>query len=116
MVLMNIYLITQSIQLAEADLQDARMFVNKGDVEDAGINRSPYSYDQNPAEERARYPHNVDKEMTLLKVTDAENAGLGALRFVFYPIAKTHTFILLSCLSLTICRRQEETHHSQSVL
>jgi neutral ceramidase len=39
-------------------------------VVNAGINRSPSAYLLNPAEERARYPANVDTLMTLLKFVD----------------------------------------------
>lgn len=50
-----------------------------GDVENAGINRSPSAYLLNPAEERARYPANVDKQMTLLKFVDsASGESIGA--------------------------------------
>lgn len=50
-----------------------------GEVENAGINRSPSAYLLNPAEERARYPSNVDKEMTLLKFVDsATGKSVGA--------------------------------------
>ncbi|CAI0382247.1 unnamed protein product [Linum tenue] len=45
--------------------------LSSGDVENAGINRSPSAYLANPPEERARYESNVDKEMTLLKFIDA---------------------------------------------
>jgi hypothetical protein len=31
------------------------------------ISRSPFSYLNNPAEERAKYQYNVDKNMTLLR-------------------------------------------------
>jgi len=41
-----------------------------GEVENAGINRSPSAYLFNPAEERDRYPNNVDTQMTLLKLLD----------------------------------------------
>lgn len=45
----------------------------------AGINRSPSAYLLNPAEERARYPSNVDTLMTLLKfVDDASGKSVGA--------------------------------------
>lgn len=45
----------------------------------AGINRSPSAYLLNPAEERARYPSNVDTLMTLLKfVDDASEKSVGA--------------------------------------
>lgn len=42
-------------------------------MEKAGINRSPSAYLYNPAEERARYPKDVDPEMTLLKFVDGES-------------------------------------------
>lgn len=47
-----------------------------GDVVNAGINRSPSAYLLNPEEERARYPTNVDTEMTVLKFVDG-NEGIG---------------------------------------
>lgn len=48
-------------------------------MENAGINRSPSAYLLNPAEERARYKFNVDKEMTLLKFVDgATQKSIGA--------------------------------------
>ncbi|ERM96420.1 hypothetical protein AMTR_s00001p00246560 [Amborella trichopoda] len=50
-----------------------------GDVENAGINRSPSAYLFNPAQERAKYPQDVDPEMTLLKLVDQKTgAPLGA--------------------------------------
>lgn len=50
-----------------------------GDVESAGINRSPSAYLFNPPEERARYSTNVDTTMTLLKLLDsASNRSIGA--------------------------------------
>ena len=53
-----------------------------GELLGANINRSPTSYLKNPAEERARYEHDVDKEMTLLKVVDQESGR--------YKNLKTH--------------------------
>ncbi|KAL4650337.1 hypothetical protein ACB092_01G080400, partial [Castanea dentata] len=50
-----------------------------GDVENAGINRSPSAYLLNQAEERTRYPNNVDTQMTLLKFFDgASKKNIGA--------------------------------------
>ena len=46
--------------------------LNNGELVDANVNRSPTAYLANPAEERARYKHNTDKDMTLLKVLDAD--------------------------------------------
>ncbi|KAI4317008.1 hypothetical protein L6164_024922 [Bauhinia variegata] len=71
--------IEQSIIQAHQNLKPGSIFINKGDVKDAGINRSPSAYLQNPAEERAKYPTNVDTEMTLLKFVDgASNKSIGA--------------------------------------
>lgn len=55
------------------------MFIQKGDVATAGINRSPSAYLLNPEEERGRYTSNVDTLMTLLKFVDgASGKGIGA--------------------------------------
>ncbi|EEF52822.1 ceramidase, putative [Ricinus communis] len=71
--------IVQSIIQAHQNLKPGSIFINTGDVETAGINRSPSAYLLNPAEERARYPANVDKEMTLLKFVDsATGISIGA--------------------------------------
>jgi len=47
------------------------LLVPLGDVKEASINRSPSAYLLNPAEERSRYPSNVDTQMTLLKFVDS---------------------------------------------
>ncbi|VVA25747.1 PREDICTED: neutral ceramidase [Prunus dulcis] len=71
--------IEQSIVQAHHNLKPASVFINEGDVVNAGINRSPSAYLLNPAEERARYPSNVDTLMTLLKfVDDASGKSVGA--------------------------------------
>ncbi|KAI9398851.1 hypothetical protein POPTR_002G013300v4 [Populus trichocarpa] len=71
--------IEQSVVQAHENLKPGSVFINTGDVENAGINRSPSAYLLNPAEERARYPANVDKEMTLLKFVDsASGKSIGA--------------------------------------
>ncbi|KAH9693704.1 Neutral ceramidase 2 [Citrus sinensis] len=74
--------IVQSIVQAHNNLKPGSIFIRKGDVENAGINRSPSAYLLNPAEERARYPENVDKEMTLLKFVDAASGkSIGAFNW-----------------------------------
>lgn len=53
-----------------------------GEVENAGINRSPSAYLFNPPEERAKYPSNVDTEMTLLKFVDgASRKSIGSFNW-----------------------------------
>ncbi|KAG8494317.1 hypothetical protein CXB51_012106 [Gossypium anomalum] len=71
--------IEQSIIQAHNNLKPGSIFLNTGDVENAGINRSPSAYLFNPPEERARYTTNVDTTMTLLKLLDsASNRSIGA--------------------------------------
>ncbi|KAM0065233.1 putative ceramidase [Helianthus debilis subsp. tardiflorus] len=60
--------IEQSIMRAHENLHPGSVYVNKGEILDAGVNRSPSAYLNNPAAERAKY--DVDKEMTLLKFVD----------------------------------------------
>ncbi|KAK9164646.1 hypothetical protein Syun_005548 [Stephania yunnanensis] len=71
--------IEQAIVQAHNNLRPGSIFINTGDVENAGINRSPSAYLLNPAEEKARFPNNVDTQMTLLKFVDGEsNKSIGA--------------------------------------
>ncbi|XP_004501980.1 neutral ceramidase 2-like [Cicer arietinum] len=62
--------VEQSIIQAHNNLEPGSIFINTGDVKEASINRSPSAYLLNPAEERAKYPANVDTQMTLLKFVD----------------------------------------------
>ncbi|MBA0565744.1 hypothetical protein Golob_010605, partial [Gossypium lobatum] len=71
--------IEQSIIQAHNNLKPGSILFNTGDVENAGINRSPSAYLFNPPEERARYTTNVDTTMTLLQLLDsASNRSIGA--------------------------------------
>ncbi|KAK6131410.1 hypothetical protein DH2020_034853 [Rehmannia glutinosa] len=68
-----------SIVQAHDNLKPGSIFINSGDVENAGINRSPSAYLFNPPEERAKYQNNVDTLMTLLKFVDKSNGkSIGA--------------------------------------
>lgn len=60
--------IVSSIENAHAVVKPAKLSINKGEVEEANINRSPASYLRNPASERAQYNGNTDTEMTLLRI------------------------------------------------
>jgi neutral ceramidase len=69
--------ITESILRADTDLRPGKIFLAQGDVEGAGVNRSRIAYLNNPSEERARYPSDVDTTMTLLKfVRDGKPIGI----------------------------------------
>jgi len=59
--------IAASIEAADRDLAPGRMFVARGDVENAGAQRSRTAYMQNPEMERSRYSADIDTAMTLLR-------------------------------------------------
>ncbi|GJW23456.1 neutral ceramidase 2-like protein [Tanacetum coccineum] len=63
--------IEMSIVQAHQSLKSGSIFINSGDLVNAGVNRSPSAYLFNPPDERARYPRNVDTLMTLLKFVDS---------------------------------------------
>ena len=62
-----------SIKRAHESLALGNLSFGTVDLEDANINRSPYAYLANPAEERANYTSDVDKFMTMLKFTRASD-------------------------------------------
>ncbi|OWK07681.1 hypothetical protein Celaphus_00008435 [Cervus elaphus hippelaphus] len=72
--------IVQSIEIAHTNMKPGKIFINKGTVDGAQINRSPTSYLRNPQSERARYSSNTDKEMVLLKMVDLNGEELGLIR------------------------------------
>uniref|UniRef100_A0A8D1EF05 Neutral ceramidase n=1 Tax=Sus scrofa TaxID=9823 RepID=A0A8D1EF05_PIG len=73
--------IMKSIEIAHTNMKPGKIFINKGNVDGAQINRSPTSYLWNPLSERARYSSNTDKEMLLLKMVDLNGDDLGLISF-----------------------------------
>ncbi|KAM0948353.1 putative ceramidase [Dioscorea sansibarensis] len=89
--------IEQSIIQAHENLRPGTVYVNKGELFDAGINRSPSAYLNNPAAERSRYKYNVDKEMALLKFVDDEWGPIGAFNwFATHGTSMSRTNSLIS--------------------
>ncbi|XP_072095828.1 neutral ceramidase [Mobula birostris] len=89
--------IIKSIDIAHKNLKPGKIFVNKGTIEGSNINRSPYSYLQNPKEERARYKANTDKELVLLKMEDLDGQAIGILSwFAVHPVSMNNTNHLVS--------------------
>ena len=76
-----------SIKRAHQNLTPGRLSVGSIEVENANINRSLYAYLANPKDERARYEHDVDKEMVMLKFRDAGGENLGIL--TWFPVHGT---------------------------
>ncbi|XP_068544646.1 putative neutral ceramidase C isoform X3 [Anas acuta] len=84
--------IVKSIDIAHQNLKRGRLFINRGTVENSQINRSPYSYLQNPAYERSRYSSNTDKEMVILKMVDENGHDLGVISwFAVHPVSMNNT-------------------------
>ncbi|XVE79470.1 hypothetical protein DITRI_Ditri14bG0061500 [Diplodiscus trichospermus] len=89
--------IEKSIVQAHENLQPGSIFVNKGELLDAGINRSPSAYLNNPASERSKYKYDVDKEMTLLKFVDDQWGPVGSFNwFATHGTSMSRTNSLIS--------------------
>ena len=82
--------LVQSIDRAHRNLQPGSLQVASGELLEANINRSPTSYLKNPAEERARYKHDIDKEMTLLKLLSSEDGRCTSALAVHVAFAMLH--------------------------
>lgn len=69
-----------SIIRAHERLAPGYLLIGHVEVDGGNINRSPYAYLANPASERSKYEHDVDKTMTLLHFESAESGkAVGAL-------------------------------------
>lgn len=89
--------IEKSIIQAHENLRPGSIFVNKGELLDAGVNRSPSAYLSNPAEERSKYKFDVDKEMTLIKFEDEEWGAVGSFNwFATHGTSMSRTNSLIS--------------------
>lgn len=89
--------IEKSIMQAHQNLHPGYIYINKGELLDAGVNRSPSAYLNNPPDERARYKYNVDKDMTLLKIVDAEWGPVGSFNwFATHGTSMSRTNSLIS--------------------
>ncbi|XP_006630538.1 neutral ceramidase [Lepisosteus oculatus] len=89
--------IVKSIEIAHLNLKPGRIFMNKGEVENSNLNRSPLSYLRNPPEERQRYGSNTDKQLLVLKFVDLDGDGLGMLSwFAVHPVSMNNTNRMVS--------------------
>ncbi|KAJ4725668.1 Neutral ceramidase [Melia azedarach] len=89
--------IEKSIIQAHDNLRPGSVFVNKGELLDAGTNRSPSAYLNNPAAERSKYKYDVDTEMTLLKFVDDQWGPVGSFNwFATHGTSMSRTNSLIS--------------------
>ena len=77
-----------SIQRAHESLRPGYLSFGSIEVEDANINRSPFAYLANPKGERKKYPYDVDKTLTMLRLKNAHNGKcIGVL--TWFPVHGT---------------------------
>ncbi|KAL3624008.1 Neutral ceramidase 1 [Castilleja foliolosa] len=89
--------IEQSIIKAHDNLRPGSIFLSKGELLGASINRSPSGYLNNPATERSKYKYDVDKDMTLLKFVDDEWGPVGSFNwFATHGTSMSRTNSLIS--------------------
>ncbi|KAK8483536.1 hypothetical protein V6N13_024619 [Hibiscus sabdariffa] len=89
--------IEKSIIQAHENLRPGSILINNGELLDAGINRSPSAYLNNPAGEQSKYKYNVDKEMTLIKFVDEEWGPIGSFNwFATHGTSMSRTNSLIS--------------------
>lgn len=79
-----------AVQRAHANLAPGKLSLGNTTVLNANINRSPSAYLANPAEERARYQYDQDKELTLLRFDDQNGNARGFLSF--FPVHGTSLY------------------------
>ncbi|MCS5594529.1 MAG: neutral/alkaline non-lysosomal ceramidase N-terminal domain-containing protein, partial [Porticoccaceae bacterium] len=88
--------ITASIINAHKDLQPGNIYLGKGNLNNAGANRSVPAYLENPQVERDQYVENTPTEMTLLKFTD-DSGDIGMLNwYALHPTAMNYYNRLIS--------------------
>ena len=73
--------IVRSIERAQESLQPGRIYFIQGPLLGASVNRSPTAYLNNPSLERARYEHDTDKQMALLKFLDRKRRPIAMLNW-----------------------------------
>ncbi|KAI0333228.1 Neutral/alkaline nonlysosomal ceramidase [Cubamyces sp. BRFM 1775] len=70
-----------AVKRAHASLAEGKLSLGNTTVVDGNRNRSPSAYLANPAEERARYEYDQDKDLTLVRFDDANGNARGFLSF-----------------------------------
>ena len=79
-----------AVQRAHESLAPGKLSLGNTTILDANINRSPSAYLANPADERAKYEYDQDKDMTLLRFDDASGNARGFL--TFFPVHGTSLY------------------------
>lgn len=81
----------RSIIRAHDNLAPGRLSFGSIDLQNTNINRSPYSYEHNPEEERARYSADVDKTLSLIRF-DRESDNKTTAVLTWFPVHGTSMY------------------------
>ncbi|XP_026314778.1 neutral ceramidase-like [Hyposmocoma kahamanoa] len=73
--------ITRSIINAHENIVPARLFYGETQVKNAHMNRSPFSYDNNPETERLRYLGNTDDTLQQVSIVKSDGSLHGVLNW-----------------------------------
>ncbi|CAG9785828.1 unnamed protein product [Diatraea saccharalis] len=73
--------ITRSIVRAHENIVPANLYYAQANITNAHKNRSPYSYNYNPEEERARYDGNTDDTLTQVRIVREDGNLHGVLNW-----------------------------------
>ncbi|GAM17019.1 hypothetical protein SAMD00019534_001940, partial [Acytostelium subglobosum LB1] len=89
--------IFEAIVMAHGNLQPGRLLVSQSELFNSNINRSPPAYLNNPAEERAKYQDNVDKNITVIRLENTAGQPIGAISvFAVHCVSMNNTNHLIS--------------------
>src|SRR4051794_34591942 len=88
--------VVASIEQAERDLAPGRLFLSRGLLRDASVNRSPQAFDRNPPADRALFPDRIDPASTLLRL-ERGGAPVGVINwFATHGTSLTNRNTLIS--------------------
>eukprot|EP01132_Coremiostelium_polycephalum_P013064 gene13064-15943_t len=89
--------IVQAIVKAHNSVTPGKISASQSTLYNTNINRSPTAYLNNPAEERAKYQDDVDKNITVIRMDDMNGNPLGAITiFAVHCTSMNNTNHLIS--------------------
>jgi neutral ceramidase len=101
-----------AVKRAHNSLAPGKLSLGNTTILDANINRSPTAYLANPAEERARYQYDQDKEMTALRFDDMNGNARGLLSF--FAVHGTSLYNVRLVSNIFLLKRFSWTWHLYS--
>lgn len=88
--------IVQAALAAHADLAPSDVTLGIGELTDASVNRSPSSWELNPAEDKAHFPLRIDPQITRMQVTRGKSLVAAVTWFATHGTSMTNRNRLIS--------------------